>query len=860
MVTKLLTNLKLASIFLSFFVFIFLAFHSKNVFAANPVPIPEPGRIACPGGAEPLNFNSLRPYQASPCGSTVKALFCSNDLNFIEDFQEAGKGDCQKRHQEGEFDCNPNDNIPPHNLYVDLSDAMFPIMGNTELVKNNVNTQDQIDDATKVNEYVSWYLNGVENRAEYGNSENTDSNNVNYSGVIQKIMPQAILEAQRVSVINSITTNTAQDSEDETAAPVAQPGNHNQIVVCAQPSIHLIPAWITNLIGINQIGLNQVPTDCYPKPGANAVPNTYRLGDWLQENKLYAFTNAIAPYLNYMRALFPGGVLSDLLAKAFTSTIEHWPESYPPLPWSDENGKPFASSLDYQKAYNEWRGQICTFIVDPFRQRHLVCLGLWPITSNPMADLFPYVPLAQTVDKKGSEYVTGVQFHPSQGTGITGEDYGQTKNGPLYFAHTQEVKDLSQFLNSSYTPKDVVSAPDPKTTEQNNCSAAVVRTNQGDNLFAGFPSGIEAHDVTYTINQVHCTETFEEECTGTGSNEVCKTVDKLSCPAEVIVTIATGTKTPFANEIFASTVADSGSTFRRIYPKVDEKAPVSCVADIPTFTNVTYDASKSQPPAGGDQTFKVGNKPNDGTATPDSPQLTFPHIGSIYEYFLKGIQAALRPQGFGDVTPISGTQCKTVAPADCSAANVPDSAIPSKYLGNFKANFIDLANKWTATCQGASNNLATQCYNYVVSEAQKTGVNPAFALTIWLNESGASNYCWGGANTQDFGINLSSMYQNVVEQLKFFLTMAQQKFCQSTPGFPQPIAGWLSRFKAVNSNNLCDPTYECGKAYAYGGDCQENGTNIKMGGGVIYTWQAVTGGCVNGNRFTITWPTDMNCP
>ena len=45
---------------------------------------------------------------------------------------------------------------------------MFPIMGNTEEVKNSQNGGDTYDDATKVNEYASWYLSGVNNRAEYG--------------------------------------------------------------------------------------------------------------------------------------------------------------------------------------------------------------------------------------------------------------------------------------------------------------------------------------------------------------------------------------------------------------------------------------------------------------------------------------------------------------------------------------------------------------------------------------------------------------------------------------------------------------------------------------------------------------------
>jgi hypothetical protein len=273
------------------------------------------------------------------------------------------------------------------------------------------------------------------------------------------------------------------------------------------------------------------------------------------------------------------------------------------------------------------------------------------------ANLFTYVPLANTVDKKGVEYIVTINFIPSGQTQISGEDYGETKNAPLYFAHTQEDKELSEFLNSSYTPKDFSSVPLPETTEKNVCSAINVRSNPGDNLFPGTPHGFEIPDVTYKITQVECTETIEEVCNDIGGVEICRTVHQLTCPAEVVIEIPTNTKTPWAEDIWKTTVADSGSTFRKIFPKVETGAPVTCIADIPTVTNVDYDATKSEKPPGGDLTFKVGRKPED--AAGDTPQLTFPHIGSIYEYFLKGIQTALRPQGYGE--PITdGVYCNNL--------------------------------------------------------------------------------------------------------------------------------------------------------------------------------------------------------
>jgi len=193
---------------------------------------------------------------------------------------------------------------------------------------------------------------------------------------------------------------------------------------------------------------------------------------------------------------------------------------------------------------------------------------------------------------------------------------------------------------------------------------------------------------------------------------------------------------------------------------------------------------------------------------------------------------------------------------------VEDSAVDAKYLGTFKSHYIGLADSWTTSCSGPDNNLAEECYNYVASEAKKAGVNPAFALTMWLEESGASNYCYLGETAQDMGINLSNLYQDIVGQLEIFLNMAQEKKCsdQVGNGFFEPMHAWLSRFRATDFQNLCDPTNFCGTAYTYGGTCNNGGVDVTYGG-IINIWSMVAGsGCVNSGRFVLDWPTDMSCP
>jgi hypothetical protein len=597
------------------FTFLFFLPTQKTVFAAPK----------CDEKDDP-EFHSLRPYQMKPCGDAVKAKYCSNDLIFTEDFQVKGWGDCVERYSapgEYDFPCSPMFPVYAHDLYVQLDDSHLPIMGNTE---------DNFDDAQKVNEYASWYLNGVIDKVE--NTSPTDDQIVNFSGPVRKLLPYMIQDSQRMKIIKSATETTTY-FDDSVGADVTSAENHDQIVVDHE-----------------------------------------RLSDWKGDlsfirSAINTVGSAIMPYIQNTTV---GSAISYV-----TGGEEAWNKRTPPLPWDDgtdttgKNPVPFKSQILYQKAYNEWLGKTCAILPIVGLQcldiKIPTLLGSVDVITNKYASLWHFVPLSNNSDKKGAEFIIGdvPLYIPANGTAIGPVSNGKILVPPLYFSHMQEVKDLSETLNSSYMPKDVKNEPLPTTTEENNCSVAVVRTNKGDDLFPGDPNELLIPDVSYTITAAQCHESIREEMHPCGMHRgtyvpgMCKTlVHNLDCPAEVAVKIRTGTKTPWAKELFQTTVAGSGSTFRKIFPKVQAGAPVSCIANIPTITDVTYDpdiGGKSQEPQGGELSFKVYRYPEDGTG--DSPQLTFPHIGSIYEYFLKGIQTALRPKGYGD--PITdGLLCNNV--------------------------------------------------------------------------------------------------------------------------------------------------------------------------------------------------------
>lgn len=569
-------------------------------------------------------FHSLRPYQGAVCGDADKASFCSNELKFIESFDVVGMGNCKKQGKAGTFDCDPDFKVDSHNLYVELTDSMFPILGNTEQVTNSQGGTEQFDDAQKVNEYVSWYLSGVNNKAEYG--ENTDKKVVDFSGPVQKLLPKLIQEAERIQTISNVKNTDTYFDEEEQKDVVGQPLSHDQIVVCEDNN------------------------KAVPCPDGEEL----RLNDW-GEGKLST--------LNTILNIIPG--------------VDKWNNRFPPLPWQ------FEKQIDYQKAYGEWQGKVCVIL--PLLG--LQCLDpkigdVIDIIPNKWSDLYQYIPLANTTDKSGVQRIVGVQFQESAGTVISGQFYdgNELKSAPLSFAHTQEVKELSELLNSTYSPQGYESEKAYETTEKLKseglsgsgfaCTAVNVRTNPGDNLFPGDRAEKDTREmiipgITYNIDSVKCVEkvgtkikcndaTNSQRCIPRIEGVCCPEGSSLTCNAEVAIVIKTILRAPNLDNIFATTTADSGSTFRKIFPKVEEGAPVSCIADIPGVSSVTYNDDETQDPDKGTIEFKVTNYPIDGGGS--GSELTFPHVGSIYEYFLKGIQTALRPKGYGE--PLVNGNCR----------------------------------------------------------------------------------------------------------------------------------------------------------------------------------------------------------
>ncbi len=212
------------------FVFVILVLASLFLGKSVVAQIPQ-NPVDCDDTADP-EFHSLRPYQKSPCNWEVSqtARFCGNRLVLTDSvtapqpIRPSLAPNCS-RLSNGNYRCTYTLSSQTANYSIDLSEADFPILGNTENVVNSQSQADTLDDAEKTNEYVSWYLGGVTGKAEYGTDEDLDKI-VNFSGPIKKLLPLTIQNDFR-----SETVERAGDSQ------------HDQVVGCINALKQITPCY-----------------------------------------------------------------------------------------------------------------------------------------------------------------------------------------------------------------------------------------------------------------------------------------------------------------------------------------------------------------------------------------------------------------------------------------------------------------------------------------------------------------------------------------------------------------------------------------------------------------------------------------
>jgi len=544
--------------------------------------------------------------------------------------------------------CDFDVTVPKHTITIDLSDADLPFMGLTGDENEVINSQNEIDaskglieslnDADKINSYVSWYLNGTLKRAEYPFLENQDSSEsskvVNYSGPINKLLPQDIQFVNRIKTIEQ-----------------AKVTRHDQVVGCSvdvDPS--LLGLW-GEVFNVGKIHIVDIPIPCYTDgfmsflTSISGSKKEHRLSEW--------DTAANKPPL-----------ISD----------------YPKY-------------ADYLAAYKTWRGDMCAIVEIPHiipivgGQTILICVDN-VFKSKFNSYLFDYIPMSSTEDVPGSISVDSA-YPSTQNTAKVEDVTFSGEAAKLFFSHMNENDQLGLILPDTYAPKGSDKKGSPtNVNSQTSCNTIEVRSNNGDALVfddsqisgelgynAKFSCDFNANESptdstkcnTYRScvpSTFSCLVSYGSVDCGSGykCGSSCSPPVQ-ECTQNIYINLTTKSSIPLADDIWSRLVAGPMSVFKRIFPKTGADEELGQIIDIPGSTNITYTGSG-------------------GTIVSQSnTDLKLPHIGGISEYFLKGIQTALRPKGYGEPLTFANVSNSNVPPGVCDGTvfvnyNPPSQTTP----------------------------------------------------------------------------------------------------------------------------------------------------------------------------------------
>lgn len=762
----------------SIIIICFSFFAGSQVSAENAVPRPTvPCNEVRPDGWPPpqlvwtnSEFHSLRPYQTSPCNAAMSdaALFCGDTLTFNDNIDEtfdppypyppyAGCTEISP----GNVRCNYSDDRNA-NVNIDLSGADLPIMGNTEDVINSQNRDSEtLNDAAKVNGYVSWYLNGTVNRAEYSPLD---------------VRADCIGDSHVAGICSNTLLNLGGVClNPDTLIPwpeVAKPDGKSSCLgkkVCCIAVKDFLEK--TDILDrdklVNYSGpLNKLlPQEVGQQERYKTVQNA----KLTQHDQIVGCTYGI-PLLGLQLLKIPGpcyypglvGHVADILKE--TRRLSDFKNSQPPI------RADYPDYIDYQHEVARWRGEWCIKAKVPHWLPIIGGKGIIfcfdnPFNPNYKAQLYPNIPLSSNEDSVGkAEGGATVGPAPSDTT-ISGVSVTSTA-ATLYFSHLEEAVGLAGLLQKTYLSRGAnPSAPGNSVPVQvdNSCKIVEVRSGAGDSLFAGdIDVKIKYHaDFSCDFQVPYCSASNVRDCIygciPDMTEGICKThiycsQDNLTLcavypyygcsPNENGGTCRTYSYEPFCSEDNNNTLCDYGCTPAPYGGYCNPPPPPDvqyCTKSIPIAVNITtktplIDNIWTRLVSGSSSIFRrMSPKLGEGTGlgeVKDIPastkvtykgslngesvestgQLNFPHIGGISEYFLKGIQTMLRPKGFGEQVSIGTpgpypTPGGSPGPGNCSLGTGPCSV---ENLLPFFGNSVDIATKASKICnkESGSNPMA----------------------------------------------------------------------------------------------------------------------------------------------------------
>lgn len=221
--------------------------------------------------------------------------------------------------------------------------------------------------------------------------------------------------------------------------------------------------------------------------------------------------------------------------------------------------------------------------------------------------------------------------------------------------------------------------PPPGVPDNGSCVVSNVRTNPGDDLLGKKILADLEYTQKFKYDLLKCTKYTGAStdrhakgcCPGAGAvgcqvDEKGNTTDAGCTCGPVYKNLPTKgknlvyTKSPFLEYLYQNLVAGPAAIYKRFVAQDTAKD----IEDIPT--KATYLATAPE----------ISRGPSNLQNTPTD--IYFPHLGSIYDYFLKNLQKLLRPKDTADTTTIipfvpGTTNLNLTCQNSCSHPNLPDS-------------------------------------------------------------------------------------------------------------------------------------------------------------------------------------------
>lgn len=766
-------------------------------------------------------FHSLRPYPGNFCDPSSenwveKVLMCGNNIYAAEGFKidfvpekvsdtsdqgwgcTATEEPVELRYEDARdnkydytafntvWECEDVPISSKAQLIIDLEDSEFPVLGNTEDVPNGQSGTNSLSYANRMNNFVSWYLQGAVQTAEEEFASPSDPlgirNMLDYSGPLQKLYP---IGGDSIDGPTGMLAQRYGQGEEN----LNLGDSHDQIVVCnaggypeacyiddsqtrrRKSEVRLRPlnrdfSYIplsTTEDELGGIGVLEMQNAPQPTEGEG---NDLALLANDDPNKRYL--DAFAYPWRYPDDLDLGWNNNDRLffahARESLQLADAMQRTYAPMEALDKvdlvtlrgrnTGRNTADRVVRTEEQNDWLAN---------------------------DDNMPSV--GQIEYKYDGQYCEVVDAYEGPGDNLYGwlddEDYEDRLNE--MFQEAELAKNISstvayegtvectfeRVVDESFFDECMATRTESSCVDQFECQ--FLGGTSGDICLDGFGSELN----TCTI-EVSSPNLFNPgACVKYQQIPVCSVTAMAGGRVELDI--------PWVESIFNRTVNGGMSIYRRLFPRLasnNRSLPQEqqiIVPDpygfdnIPAKTTARYGATnltyEDQDIVTNTGSSAIAGNPLDNKGS--EADIYFPYLGSIHEYFLRGVQCALLPAGLGcenidhDIIDEPADELCRVVWIDESKARNWAQVIRNNLPGQRFASSSFAG--WTAYYEGklrygpdgdtARDNAkyqhifescggTTPCYNYLINQTLSRTcsggqcLNPLLVMAIAFNENG----------------------------------------------------------------------------------------------------------------------------